>query len=130
MAILLLQSLDLALVARLVLPLPGLCDGYALVNLVEDLVAALLLVEARLHVLEPLAQLVVVQLQFLDDLAVGELVLEAGLDQVEHPLLHVRGEGIVVDLLVDQVFLCLVLLLVNQLREGLGAGSALRGLLQ
>lgn len=112
---LLLQSLNFAIIARLILSLPGLGDRYPLVDLIKDFVAALLLVEASLHVLQPLAQLVVVQLQFFDDLPVRELVLQTRLYQVQHPLLHVCRERVVVHLLVDQVLLSLVLLLVDQL---------------
>ena len=38
------------------------------------------------------------KLHLLDDLSISKLVLHAWLDQVQHALLHVRGEGVVVDL--------------------------------
>ena len=60
-----------------------------------------------------------IQLQLLHDLAIGELVLQARLYQVDHSLLHVRGEGVVVDLLIEEELALFELLLVGKLLEWL-----------
>ena len=49
-----LQARQLPLVGRLILTLPGLRDGYTLIDLIKHPVTTLLLVEARLHILKPL----------------------------------------------------------------------------
>lgn len=50
-------------------------------------------------------------LQFLDDLPVGELVFKARLDHVNHALIHVCLERVVVNLRVQEFFLLIALLL-------------------
>ena len=51
------------------------------------------------------------ELQFLDKLPVGELVLKARLDHVNHALIHVRLERVVVDLGVQELILFVALLM-------------------
>lgn len=60
------------------------------------------------------------KLHLLDDLSICQLVLHAGLDQVQHALLHVRGEGVVVDLRVVELA-GVGALLINKMREFLQA---------
>ena len=61
------------------------------------------------------------QLELFCYLSVYQLVFKTGLDQVEHALLHVRCESVVIDFLVDKVFTPFKLLLLRKLFKFFGA---------
>lgn len=58
-------------VIHLILFLPDLSNSDTLVDLIEDFVSTFLLIEASLHVLESLGELVVENLEFFDELTVS-----------------------------------------------------------
>ena len=61
----------MSIIICLILSLPLLGDGYTFVDLIKYFVATLLLIETGFHVLQALAQLVVVELELLHLLTIG-----------------------------------------------------------